>query len=513
MHQETALIAPQKFHFSLREHQVACIQAIIRARESGRKRILVKAPCAFGKTVVFSYIAYELARQGKTALILQDSIALCEYSYQEITKSLPLSKVGIYCAGLKKSDVRGITVSTIQSFRKRPDDFDYVIVDEAHDSLNQTSLFMEGKTGLVIGFTATPYTAKGMAIYGEDKFYESLCYEMPVGDMVKNQFLTPMVYGAPVDPTVNFDTEGMALRDGDFKELDLISMVSRQKDKVELQIKDMLSRIRARKKVIIICVSIDHCNHVASMLTDSAAYHSKVSTDKRRDILSDFRSGKIRFLVGVMAIYKGIDVPAVDCLVNMRPTRSYCLYTQFAGRGVRVSEGKVDCLFLDYGETVLHLGFYEDFKEKQFSTKKGSIAPEFYPKKCLHCGMFSIPQARKCSTCNTDFPFDVLKNITVSSFLSPARRDDSHDFSPKESTVLSVEVTTSFSGMRVIAFEIDNPEVVPRGVRTKEGKLLLYYNCKIKWMLYKFQNDLRIIKTGSKIKWKINDKYFVVVIS
>lgn len=44
----------------------------------------------------------------------------------------------------------------------------------------------------------------------------------------------------------------------------------------------------------------------------------------------------------------GFDAPHVDLIAILRPTESVSLYQQIVGRGLRLCDGKQDCLILDY---------------------------------------------------------------------------------------------------------------------------------------------------------------------
>ena len=68
---------------------------------------------------------------------------------------------------------------------------------------------------------------------------------------------------------------------------------------------------------------------------------------ERRAALRGFASGHVNVLVNCMIATEGTDIPACDCVMMLRPTRSLSLYLQVAGRAARVDEGKRDYLFLD----------------------------------------------------------------------------------------------------------------------------------------------------------------------
>ena len=49
-----------------------------------------------------------------------------------------------------------------------------------------------------------------------------------------------------------------------------------------------------------------------------------------------------------MLLTEGWDDPGVDCVVNLRPTKSRSLYSQIIGRGTRPAPGKKNLLLLDF---------------------------------------------------------------------------------------------------------------------------------------------------------------------
>ena len=49
-----------------------------------------------------------------------------------------------------------------------------------------------------------------------------------------------------------------------------------------------------------------------------------------------------------MLLTEGWDSPEVDCVIMLRPTKSRPLYVQCIGRGLRLADGKEDCLILDF---------------------------------------------------------------------------------------------------------------------------------------------------------------------
>lgn len=409
----------------LRPHQIDCVNTLRVKISQGAKRLVVKAPCSFGKTIVFCDISEKVFNKNKRVLIIVDSIALVTQTFDKMKRFVEEYEIGIYCASLLEKDCsKLITISTIQSIKDSEARFDLIIVDEAHDGIIRINGFCEranNKDCIVIGFTATPYNAKGIAIYGEDKFYKELAYEISVDEMVEKKYICPMKYGTEKDET-KIDLKKIRITGDDFNEGDLQELYDIEVDKVNAQIIDMISRIGVNDKTIIMCTGIKHADFVASKLPNALSYHSEISNIERKDILKKFEHGDHNFLVGVMAIYKGLDIPCVKNLVNMRPTRSKSFFVQFAGRGVRTFEGKTHCNFLDYGQTVEFLGCYEDITETKKKLQTSKAEPQFFPKKCPECYTLLRPQIMTCD-CGYEFVRIKTANLVEESFVNTEKKD------------------------------------------------------------------------------------------
>lgn len=475
----------------LRPYQIVCLNNLKEAVAKGEKRLLVKAPCSFGKTIVFCHIATSALSKGNKTLIIVDSVFLVE---QTVIKLRNFTKdVGIYCGSLNKREIKSITVGTIQSVKET--DFDVLVVDEVHSGLSRTKKFLEGFKGIVIGFTATPFNAKGIAIYGSNNFFKRLHFSMMPKELLELGIITPMKYGAEKEET-KVDLKSVKVVGGDYKESELQKVYEIEKDKVNLQVEDMIARTKNRNKVIIMTTGIAHAEYVASILPSSLSYHSEKKQNERSDILNKFEHGDIKYLIGVMAIYKGLDITSVDCIVNMRPTRSRSFFVQLCGRGVRKHDGKDYCYLLDYGQTVEQLGFYEDIGEVSRSFNKG-IAPELYPKMCPECSSWVKPQIRVCE-CGFVFTIIATGNLTKEAF---------HHEEIAEGIVKDVVVSETYYW---------KPTFAAITVVLYSGKAVEFlYTKKYDWKMRQFEKHRIIVTSGSKINWKVDIsgsvKYFNIV--
>jgi hypothetical protein len=96
---------------------------------------------------------------------------------------------------------------------------------------------------------------------------------------------------------------------------------------------------------------VEHAHAAAEAWRDAgfpaAAIDGAMSRDERRAVLDRFRRGEIQVLTNCQIATEGFDHPPIACVVMLRPTKSWSLYAQMAGRGTRLAEGKADCLLLD----------------------------------------------------------------------------------------------------------------------------------------------------------------------
>jgi len=94
-------------------------------------------------------------------------------------------------------------------------------------------------------------------------------------------------------------------------------------------------------------VSIAHAEFMARRFTEaglpSQAVSANTDSDTRRQALADLQKGTLRALFAVDLFNEGVDLPAVDTLLFLRPTESALVFMQQLGRGLRRFEGK-DCV-------------------------------------------------------------------------------------------------------------------------------------------------------------------------
>ena len=123
---------------TLRDYQVADIEALRDAYRKGAKAPLYQLATGGGKTVVFSHIVQSSAAKGKRVLVLAHRRELVRQAQHNLTWSgVPH---GIMAAGMDRDHDAPVIVASIQTVARRLDklpQFDLIVADEAHHAREQ----------------------------------------------------------------------------------------------------------------------------------------------------------------------------------------------------------------------------------------------------------------------------------------------------------------------------------------------------------------------------------------
>jgi DNA repair protein RadD len=104
--------------------------------------------------------------------------------------------------------------------------------------------------------------------------------------------------------------------------------------------------------------------------------------------------------VNVGVLTTGYDCPKIDMVVLIRLTMSPSLMVQMIGRGLRIWEGKENCLILDFGRNIKRHGPIDNIRLKE-STDAEGVAPA---KECPECHELVHAAVLLCPECGFEFP-------------------------------------------------------------------------------------------------------------
>jgi superfamily II DNA or RNA helicase len=392
----------------LRTYQQASVEMTKRSLAASKKTPVIVLPTGAGKTPVISEFIKLGIEKGKRGICLTHTRQLVRQLRDTASEFIDPRFFGVHCDGLNRRDfIHPIISATYQSalnfytnkknkFEDRLQlvDRDFVIVDECHlvgdrkqgDKQRQYIQLLDAiknanPASRLIGLTATPFRLNRGYITGNEPgdIFNTLI-EAPgstIPELIQGGYLSDVVTPEPDElmtgETASKLSEQLAdlainSRNGDFKEEELLQVVN-EEELVRLSVESTI-RIcekQNRRSVMIFCVNIEHAENVFKEFQKQTSdpvgiIHSKrkISTDGRTRSVADnddfeiqaFTKGHRRYFINVGKLTTGFDFKGISCICLYRPTASVVLYSQMAGRGLRVDDGKENCLLLDYGQNI-----------------------------------------------------------------------------------------------------------------------------------------------------------------
>ncbi|MBQ0815388.1 MAG: DEAD/DEAH box helicase, partial [Marinobacter sp.] len=322
---------------------------------------------------------------------------------------------GIFSAGLKRKENRyQVTFASVQSVSANLDQFrdeySLIIIDECHrvsgDESSQYQTIIEllrqqNDSLKVLGLTATPYRLAMGWIYRyhyrgfvrgrsgdsdeQNKPFAHCIYELPLSYMINRGYLTrPELVDAAV---AQYDFSALSQnRFGEYAEKDVNQLLSKHQRVTRAIVEQVMELAVKRKAVMIFAATVDHAREITGYLPERQTALITGATDlNERDLLIQrFKQQQLKYLVNVSVLTTGFDAPHVDFIAILRPTQSVSLYQQIVGRGLRLDEGKQDCLVIDYAGNSVNL------HHPEVGEKKPNPDSEPVQVFCPSCGFANI---------------------------------------------------------------------------------------------------------------------------
>lgn len=321
----------------------------------GHFRNLIEAATGVGKTMIaaFDYKKFKEKHARARLLFVAHRKEILEQSIQKFQEVLNDFNFGeLYVDGRRPLDVEHLFIS-IQSFNSAKlaqwtseDYYDYIIVDEFHHAAaaSYQELLAYYKPKILLGLTATPDRMDGKDIL---KYFDGrIASKLLLGEAIDRNLLSPFQYFGVTDET---DYRGCKWTRGryDVSELEKVYTADTRRCALILNsVKRYVTDI-TEVKGLGFCVSVAHANYMAGYFNQkgipSIALSAKSADDIRDKAKEKLISGKINFIFVVDLYNEGVDIPAIDTVLFLRPTESATVFLQQLGRGLRLCPGK-DCL-------------------------------------------------------------------------------------------------------------------------------------------------------------------------
>ena len=361
------------------------LQAIADLRAAWRERPVLHIPTGGGKTV----IACELIRSAvakkrrvvfvahRRGLVFQARDRLAQYGVE----------AGVIMASEPMTGHQ-VQVASIQTLIRRRFDADIIIVDEAHHATSATWKGVVARYPIVIGLTATPYRLDGAPL---GDVFGRIVSGPTVSELVADGVLiNPRIF-APPGP----DLRGVHTRGGEYVPSELEAAVSKPS-----LIGDIVTHWKKHAnngRTVVFGVGVAHSKAIAAAF-GSIARHIDGQTPQaeREESVAQLEAGEIRVLCNCDLIGEGWDLPALDCAILARPTKSMALHRQQIGRVMRSCHEKTGALVLDHAGNTLRHGVPTDEVEVSL-TGKAVRKQEKAPRTCKQC--FAVIESYPCWDC------------------------------------------------------------------------------------------------------------------
>lgn len=389
---------------------------------------IVEASVGAGKSVMIAALCQRaLAEFPGTRIVMAVHVKeLLQQNAAKLRAVWPGAPLSLYSAGVGQRDVSDVTFTSIQTVHKRAAEFgrvDLMLVDECHlISPKAASMYQRFIADLrqvnpgmrVIGWTGTAFRGDGVWLTHHGLF-SHVAARVTMRELLDADYLAPL---RSIATGSHVSTEGVAIRQGDYA-LDQLEAAVDKDDLVHAACAEIVRLGVDRRKWLVFAVSIRHALHILAGLRAHGVPAAMVTGDTppgdRDAYIRQFRSGKLRALVNVAVLTTGFDVPEVDLIALLRPTKSPVLYVQIAGRGMRTADGKTDCLWLDFTGTTSDLGPVDEIKGRVPQPKKaGGRKAEAPIKLCPECGNPSGVLAITCASCGFEFPSELKHGAAAS---------------------------------------------------------------------------------------------------
>lgn len=347
----------------LRPYQVDVLSKIRLSISKLHKKILVFAPTGFGKTV----LAYEIIRnaieKNNSVLFTSHRIQLAKQSFKKFDDFNPN-----YLQG-QNDRITGslLTVATIQTLINREiEEPKIVIIDEVHyayESKLIQSLFEKFPNAIFIGLSATPLDDRGYLIEG----FDSIIDDYQTGGLIKLGYLTPFKVYSPFVP----DLSKVRIQANEYNKDDLSEVI--EKPDIVSTVVENYVKHGENRKFLCFALSKEHAHQLSDEFNRNGIKTEVITADttekKRESILEKLQSGIIQGVVNIEILTAGFDEPSISCIILATPSKSWRKFIQCCGRGIRIMDGKKDCVLLDLAGAIVEHGMPDTRRKFIFGKK------------------------------------------------------------------------------------------------------------------------------------------------
>lgn len=368
----------------------------------GVKSLLLQAPTGAGKTVLAGHMLKTASERGFRSWFICHRRELVKQSSATFTRfQIPH---GIVAAGFDSNRFRQVQVCGLQTLSRRYQQLaepGFVVWDEAHHIAagSWAEIHAAFPNAIHIGLSATPVRLDGTGLGG---FFKEIVLGPSISTLIEDRFLSDYKL---FQPSGSIDLGGVHQTGGDYNKKELNEALN--KSTITGDAISHYLKLAKNKRAIMFEVSVERSMEAVARFKASGipAEHVDGETDPavRDAAMARFIAGETLVLSNVDLFGEGVDVPAVEVLIDCAPTMSLSRCMQRWGRVLRPAPGKTHAIILDHAGNTKRHGMPDDEREWSLEGRKkakkkndGDVAIKQCPmcftvmrshvSECRHCG-------------------------------------------------------------------------------------------------------------------------------
>ncbi|MCI6797511.1 MAG: DUF3427 domain-containing protein [Succinatimonas sp.] len=346
---------------------VAACRDLIAKKQS--KALLISAT-GTGKTYAAAFLAKTLKPRRLLFVIHREQIA--KKALETFKKVLGGSdeRYGLL-SGHSHEDNADFLFATVQSLSKntrlsnfKPDHFDLIFIDEVHHIAAESyqRFFRYFCPKFCLGMTASPERTDSADIF--KLFDYNIAYEIRLKTAMEQDLLCPFHYFGITDIVIEHDGEYfLESVESSTQQVTCQALKGVKALASEKRVRYILEKAAyygysgKRIKGLVFCSSNEESKELSKSFNlagyKTVALSAQNSEEEREDAVErlqtdDPLADKLDYIFTVDIFNEGIDIPEVNQILMLRPTKSAIVFLQQLGRGLRKSAGKDFVVILDF---------------------------------------------------------------------------------------------------------------------------------------------------------------------
>lgn len=338
-------IAPNKM-------QQEALKALEKLQQDNKHKALLISATGTGKTYLSAFAVKKA--NPKRLLFLAHREQILKQACKTFAKIIPDIQYGILSANHKDFH-KPYLFATINMLSKEenltqfaPTHFDYIIIDETHraGASSYLKILNYFQPQFLLGMTATPERTDGFDIY--QLFDHNIAYEIRLNQAMQENLLCPFHYFGITDITV----DNQEINDNStFNDLTTDARVTHIINQSQYY-----GFSGERLRGLIFCSQIEEAQILSQKFNErgfnTIALSGKDSQETRTNAIHKLeqkeRSTGLDYIFTVDIMNEGIDIPAINQIIMLRPTKSAIIFVQQLGRGLRKYPQKDYVVILDF---------------------------------------------------------------------------------------------------------------------------------------------------------------------